>query len=760
MEDNRPPRFQKLKQLLSSLKRELDDLWGQLKPRRTLDWAIAAGMGVVALLAVIFEAREALSGLGQAVDIFLAFLAALIGFWLCLAVGIIGIRLIRLALETLSPLVIAAIVIALATQVWVWGDNYWINIWLAIAVVVTGLSFSIGMYLILHLRKEGGWLRTTAAVFILLIGVGGIGGISWLFVSPGETALDLPGELLLIETGLEAENPSDFGDYQVDTLTYGSGTDQRRPEYGTEVDLITESVNASAYVHFSGWQRKVREWYWGFGMDEVPLNARVWYPLGEGPFPLVLIVHGNHNMTDYSEPGYQYLAELLASRGFIVASVDENFFNGSLYGKASSENDARAWLLLRHLEVWRDWNDRQDSFFYRQVDLDRIALVGHSRGGEAVGLAAAFNRMSHYTENGKIIWNFEFAIRSVVAIAPVDQQFKPGGHPAPLTDINYLVIQGSHDGDVSSFKGIQQYERVSFSDPAGETFKAAVYIYRANHGQFNSTWGDQDRRGMLGALLNKAAFLTEEEQRRIAEVYISAFLEATLHDREEYLPLFKDYHLAGDWLPATNYITQYQDGGTVLAASFEEDADLTTASLPGGSTNAVAVSTWKERVLRFRNNNLKENHVVRVSWGGGSAYFSVSLPTGTASNWGVDEDDTLVFLLADERSPFSVSDLVDFRIMLVDENGQRASVLLSEIIQVSPQFPVRFTKLDTWNEEIFEDSFEVVYQSVRIPMVEFLANNQDFSPGLVGEIRFVFDQSSYGEISLDDIGFDLEVEQP
>ena len=164
-------------------------------------------------------------------------------------------------------------------------------------------------------------------------------------------------------------------------LSYGSGTDRHRPEYAEEADLLTESVNASSYVYFRGWQEQIREWYWGFGMSEVPLNALVWYPLGEGPFPLVLIVHGNHNMTDFSEPGYDYLGELLASRGFIVASVDENFFNGSLYGKARSETDARAWLLLKHLEVWEDWNSEPTSVFYQQVDFNQIALIGHSRGG-------------------------------------------------------------------------------------------------------------------------------------------------------------------------------------------------------------------------------------------------------------------------------------------------------------------------------------------------------------------------------------------
>ena len=38
-------------------------------------------------------------------------------------------------------------------------------------------------------------------------------------------------------------------------------------------------------------------------------------PEGQGPFPLVIFVHGNHLMQEYSDPGYEYIATLLASKG-------------------------------------------------------------------------------------------------------------------------------------------------------------------------------------------------------------------------------------------------------------------------------------------------------------------------------------------------------------------------------------------------------------------------------------------------------------
>jgi dienelactone hydrolase len=731
-------------------------LFDQLRVRRSFEWAVAAGMALVVLLSVLFEASDAGSGLGLWLDVIVAIAAAVIAFWVSLLLGLILVRLVRSIFVRVPALIIVSLVGAYAAQVWIWGDNYWINWALAASVVVTILCLSSAIFLLRRQQwNRSGILKRILTIGLLLLGVGGAVWLGWLFISPGEPAVSLAGEYLPGETLIDAANPAQVGSYAVETLSYGSGTDLRRSEYGADVDLATESVNARAYVGFSGWQEQVREWYWGFDMGSLPRNAQVWYPEGDGPFPLVLVVHGNHNMTDFSEPGYRYLGELLASRGFIVASVDENFLNGSLYGKAKAENDARAWLLLKHLELWEDWNEQPDSVFYHKVDMTRIGLVGHSRGGEAVALAAAFNRMSRYPSNGRITWNFNFDIQSVIAIAPVDQQYKPGGHPTPLEDVNYLVIQGSHDGDVSSFKGIQQYERVSFSNSVGEYFKASLYIYRANHGQFNELWGDKDRGGMLGELLNQAAYLSPEEQRQITEVYVSAFLEATLHDRREYLPLFQDYHSAGDWLPVTNYISQYQDGGTLLVADFEEDADLTTTSLPGGSILGVSISSWKENVLRFRNENLKENHVVRVGWGSRSAYFGVTLPDDTAQTWNLGLDDHLVFLAADERDPFSSDQVIDFSVVLLDQRGRKANVQLSEVLNLSTQMLSQFTKIEMWDEEIFENETELVFQSVRIPLALFKEDNPSLSLELVKEIRFVFDQTASGTISLDEIGFDF-----
>jgi dienelactone hydrolase len=399
---------------------------------------------------------------------------------------------------------------------------------------------------------------------------------------------------VLSQQTIDAPNPAMRGPQAVKFLTYGSGTDKQRAEYAGGVAIKTKTVDASPFASIPAAQAKRRKDFWGFDLKKAPINARVWYPDGPGPFPLALIVHGNHDYRKFSDPGYGYLGELLASRGFIMASVDENFING-----LSGENDARAWLLLKHLEVWKQFNETAGNPFYQRVDMNRIAVMGHSRGGEAAALAATFNRLKYYPDDFKQEFKFNFAIKAVVAIAPVDGQYKPTGQFTPLENVNYLLMHGSHDGDVSTAVGLRQYERLRFTD-GQPWFKSVFFMYRANHGQWNTTWENKDSGPRSGRTLDLRPLIDPEAQRQFARVVVSAFLEATLNNRREYLPLFRDHRTAGAWLPKTMYTTRFQESGYRALAEFDGDVDLTTGSAPGVTIAGDSLSTWRENVVPFR----------------------------------------------------------------------------------------------------------------------------------------------------------------
>jgi hypothetical protein len=316
----------------------------------------------------------------------------------------------------------------------------------------------------------------------------------------------------------------------------------------------------------AGWARSR---YWGFDSKALPLQGRVWLPgdptandrfEGRAPLPVVLIVHGNHDMEDYSDEGYAYLGQLFASRGFIAVSVDENFLNSSYSdllsgpeGGLEAENDARGWLLLQHLAQLRRWNAQSGNRLFGKVDLDRVVLIGHSRGGEAVAEAALFNRLSRYPDDALLTLEHGFGIRGVIAIAPSDGQYDPRARETRLAGVSYLVVQGSLDGDVQSFEGAAQYERASLLPCAG-CFKASVYVVGANHGQFNTGWGRDDLGPPFGNLLNLQPIIDAQIQRRLAQVLFSAFLEVVLHDDERYRALFVNPERGREWLGATELI--------------------------------------------------------------------------------------------------------------------------------------------------------------------------------------------------------------
>ncbi|HPA69714.1 MAG: hypothetical protein GXY31_04365, partial [Bacteroidales bacterium] len=504
------------------------------------------------------------------------------------------------------------------------------------AIAIPCALIGIGVQLLRRERAEVKRAQRILSVVSLVVGICALaGGLVWILY-PGKP-VDMPQNAALsaenLPPVLEMENPGETGHLEVCTLSYGSGKDKHREVFGADADLITEPVDGSTFLDsWKGLSGKLRTWYFGFDKKELPLNAQVWYPQGEGPFPLVLIVHGNHQAQDFSDPGYEYLGRLLASRGYILASVDENFLNGSLtniFKGLQGENNARGWVLLKHLQVWKKWNLEEGNPFYGKVDMERIALIGHSRGGEAVGHAALFNRLPYYPDNANEVFDFNFNIRSIIAIAPCDGQYQPGRMRTPLTDVNYLTIQGSHDADVSSYQGMRQFNRVHFSE-GFDGFVAGIYIWAANHGQFNTKWGKTDYSSPHINFYNLGQLLSAEDQMTIAKTYISAFLEVTLRDQpcpadregqsnqvnqvdltnlkdqkgqynsaelKDLKNMFRDHRYARHWLPETVYLSQFREPGVNYIGTFAEDLDLTTGTLPGSEITATDLSIWREQAL-------------------------------------------------------------------------------------------------------------------------------------------------------------------
>jgi dienelactone hydrolase len=586
----------------------------------------------------------------------------------------------------------------------------------------------------------------------------------------------------LMPPNLTASNPGSSGTYAVRTLLYGSGTDLRRDEYRSGVALKTHSVDASAFFRgYSGWRRWARSHYWGFDVDKLPLNARVWYPEGTGPFPLVLIAHGNHRMNDFSDPGYGYLGELLASRGFILASVDQNFLNGipgfrdptAMELPRSREHAVRGWHLLEHLRLWHEWNGQAGNPFYGKVDVSRIALMGHSRGGEAAATAVAFNRMKYYPEDATVRFNYGYDLRAIVAIAPSDGQYQPAQQSRWVEDVSYLTLQGAQDADGSSFAGSRQADRVRFTRP-GPWFSTEIWAYRANHGQFNTGWGSRDHPAPLGWFLNLEPLMTGDEQRRISKTYISAFLEATLNGRREYVPLFKDWRAGRQWLPDTIYINRYRDASFVPVATFQEDADLTSATAEGAAIDGDGFTLWREGRIPTRRGDRGYNGVF-LGWyrtpARQPAVYSIALPRDAASRWRLSDHSTGEVSLAplDQNAPVPpgaarqqvrASDerpAPEFTIELVSSDGTTVTAPSSRFADIPPPLKEKFTKFNFVERDRYGNDWEPVFQTVRAPLSAFTGvDGHPLDPQQLVALRVRFDRTPTSVICISGIGFGSE----
>ena len=551
----------------------------------------------------------------------------------------------------------------------------------------------------------------------------------------------------------ELADPGEQGPYAVRTMSYGSGTDARRPAFGVDAAFTTPTIDASQALRPLGaGADEARAWFWGFGREAFPLDGLVWLPEGHGPFPLVLMVHGNHAMGDFSESGYAYLGTHLASHGFIAVSVDEDFLNGSWAGDwGGAEQLVRAWFLLLHVDQWRTWNADPASPLHGLVDLDRVALIGHSRGGEAASIAASIAPLDVPPRGGLDPWPTGLQIQAVVAIAPSDSQY---GSAVVLRGVDLLELAGGYDGDARAWSGIRQYARTVVT---GGGFKAALWSYRSNHGQFNTVWGRSDHGPAGGALLALAPILDPADQRDVARTAIGAFLEASLNGRDGYRGLFQRPMTGREWLPDDDiYLVRSAD------ARFEP-LTLSDPSMPvdGVRTETDGLDARRASVLPLRA--LQTDQGTRGLWigwteGPGAAVWGLA-DVGRREPAGSDPVE-LRFAIANGSEPAAdtpTSPPLDPVVELGTTDGVTVALPLSTWAALPPPLTVDIAKEGPLTalsgvDLSVRSRVERVLQTYAIPLRDFEAVDPAFRADRLDTIRLRLDRSTAGALWIADVG--------
>ncbi|HEX2393178.1 MAG TPA: Ig-like domain-containing protein [Solirubrobacterales bacterium] len=210
-----------------------------------------------------------------------------------------------------------------------------------------------------------------------------------------------------------------------------------------------------------------------------------------GKSPLLLLVHGNHGSCDTgsgpactifkrNDEGYAYLGENLASWGYTVVSLDQDelISRQDSLGKGMHERRLLIMAMLDRLKeasedaVPTSEHSNVGGLLAGKLDMTRIGLMGHSRGGDAV---SSFVEYDHSRPVGE-----RYPLRAVISLAPVDyERHVPFGVP-------FMAVFGSCDGDVSNLQAARLYERSQYSGDPYPKFQ--VEQIGGNHDAYNTVW--------------------------------------------------------------------------------------------------------------------------------------------------------------------------------------------------------------------------------------------------------------------------------
>jgi len=289
------------------------------------------------------------------------------------------------------------------------------------------------------------------------------------------------------------------------------------------------------------------------------LRAAVYAPVGaKGRRPLVVFLHGRHSWCYGDEPaeggpddpwpcppgtqpvpsyrGYGSPAVALASHGYQVVSISANAVNAWDFEATDLGALARAQLVLAHLDLWRRWSGVGGGPFGRRfvgkVDLNRVGLMGHSRGGEGVIRAALLNAARQHP----------YGIRAVLPLAPTDFS-RP-----TIPGVAMSVLLPYCDGDVSDLQGQHYFDDTIYATLRDSAPRSAVLVLGANHNYFNTewtpgqsaapSWDDWGGEPKAECGTDHPARLSPREQQAVGRAYIAGFFRLMIGRETALLSLF------------------------------------------------------------------------------------------------------------------------------------------------------------------------------------------------------------------------------
>lgn len=465
----------------------------------------------------------------------------------------------------------------------------------------------------------------------------------------------------------------------------------------------------------------------------VPIRAEVRFPADaagatlpseisttESSYPMIVIVHGNgHNYTDYT-----YLLDHWAKNGFIAASI---------HLKGNQTGTDRALILFEHLDILKTR--------FGTKAANNIGIMGHSRGGEAVVIAARVNQQQGLGHN----------INAIISLAPTDQYTDESMAGAWATP--YLVIYGSMDGDVAGGWGNPWNTGFALYDRATDATKSMVFVYGATHNRFREAGQDADITEWWSSLgpSDMSRLISATAHQKIALGYMTAFFRQHLQNESEWEGILK-----GEWVPSA--VEQADSGNVKLYIQFEgtnqEEVDnfegphtatswkkSTIGSAIAGDTvtheGTLPTDPQENDLYNLDNHSPHDTAGLLLRWDNSGDRLRFDIP---ATDKNVTIYDAVSFRITQKvgstQNPAGAQDLY---LTLKDTTGKSRSIKVSkfqEIPEPHPRHNAQYTKSAMSTVRIPLHVFEIeVLGTDRVDLTEIESVTFDFKVKPTGEVE-------------------------